>query len=144
MFFIVVTCFLLNGLLSLIIKMMVIMMMMVVMCNGSISMKLLKRTEESKGQNLKIFLDTKHRLKKVTWLFPSMISFSLFSAVRSCTAVRGSWLLRGVSDFLLPSEIKRLDKKTNKHPHGARINKTPEEDLAASSYMLYFRVILTL
>lgn len=41
-----------------------------------------------------------------TWLFPSMISFSLFRAVRSWTAVRGSWLPRGVSDFRRPSGKK--------------------------------------
>lgn len=41
-----------------------------------------------------------------TWLFPSMISLSLFRAVRSWTAVRGSWLPRGVSDFRRPSGNK--------------------------------------
>lgn len=55
-------------------------------------------------------------LLNLTWLFPSIISFSRFSAVRSCTAVRGSWLLRGASDFLLLSEVTEPgDRGEHKH-----------------------------
>lgn len=57
-----------------------------------------------------------------TWLFPSIISFSLFRAVRSCTAVRGSWLLREASDFLLPSIFKQKG--------GGKKKKTFRESLA--------------
>lgn len=48
-----------------------------------------------------------------TWLFPSMISLSLFRAVRSWTAVRGSWLPRGVSDFRRPSGNKCTENVSN-------------------------------
>lgn len=68
------------------------------------------------------------RFDVITWLFPSIISFNLFSAVRSCTAVRGSWLVRGVSIFLLPSKIMHIDRNIHSETNRITHAKTTEQN----------------